>query len=524
MSVRRFALVLFFTSLVVFSFWLMWHTLNYDPSTGSILVASKYWSDFGNTLPLVRSFSFGHNWPVQHPLFPGEPIRYHFLFYALVGLLEKAGLRFDYALNLPSALGFFSLCMMIYALAKRLFVRTGIAVLSVIFFLFNGSLSFLDYFSANPPSFASFKQIISNSSFPSFGPWNGSQIAAFWNLNIYTNQRHLSLSFALVLAIIYILYTENKQLARLTGFILGLLLLLNQAAFVISLPFIGLFFFYRPSLRKTLIISASGFIPWLIFFLAYFKTSAFILFRPFFLLSPPFSIDAVFRYWFLNFGLHLLFIPAGILLAPAKLRPLAIPLFFIFILANLLQFSPDIINNHKFFNFFLIVGSMFSAALVVRFKKWALVLICMLTFGGLIDFFPLKNDYYHRLPDYQHNPDIQFFLKFTSPDSVILNSTWFYHPASLAGRRIFNGYPYFTWSYGYDQVLREQQTQEIYQASTPEIACHLLQKYHISYVELNNRPESYLQPNLSLWQNYFSPLYSNPVSGVSIYNISDSCP
>src|SRR3989338_2340453 len=98
---------LFFV-LFLFSFWLMRRTLSYDPSASSILIGGKYWSDFCGHLPQIRSFSKGLNWPPEYPLFPGEPIRYHFLFYALVGLLEKSGLRLDWALNIPSALGFFA--------------------------------------------------------------------------------------------------------------------------------------------------------------------------------------------------------------------------------------------------------------------------------------------------------------------------------------------------------------------------------------------------------------------------------
>src|SRR5574340_918749 len=88
-----------------FSVWLMFHTFSYQ--SGSMLIAIKAWSDFASHIPLIRSFSLGNNFPPEYPIFPGEPIRYHFLFYLLVGLLEKAGLRIDWALNLPSALSFF---------------------------------------------------------------------------------------------------------------------------------------------------------------------------------------------------------------------------------------------------------------------------------------------------------------------------------------------------------------------------------------------------------------------------------
>ena len=69
----------------------------------TIFIAAKAWSDFASHIPLIRSFSLGINFPPQYPLFPGEPIKYHFLFYYFVGILEKIGLNIGLALNIPSS-------------------------------------------------------------------------------------------------------------------------------------------------------------------------------------------------------------------------------------------------------------------------------------------------------------------------------------------------------------------------------------------------------------------------------------
>src|SRR5579885_3661753 len=79
-----------------FAFWLEFHTFSYDSKAKEMIIAEKVSSDFLAHIPLIRSFSFGHNWPPEYPLFPGVPIRYHFLFYAGVGLLEKIGFRIDW--------------------------------------------------------------------------------------------------------------------------------------------------------------------------------------------------------------------------------------------------------------------------------------------------------------------------------------------------------------------------------------------------------------------------------------------
>ena len=216
---------------LIFSSWLMFHTFGYDGTSNvpaafdggstqkNILIARACWSDFGSHIPLIRSFSMGDNFDrlrslqsPEYPLFSGEPIRYHFLFYMVVGLLEKIGLRLDWALNIPSILGFTLLLAGIWSLAVVLFKDKKIAILSIIFFLFNGSLSFLKFFKDHPISLNTPLDILRANAFPAFGPWDGGQITAFWNLNIYTNQRHLAWGFAIgIWFLVWIVTSANRS-------------------------------------------------------------------------------------------------------------------------------------------------------------------------------------------------------------------------------------------------------------------------------------------------------------------------
>ena len=61
--------------LLWFSTWIMFKTFSYDFETGKIMVGKKIWSDLAANLPLIRSFSYGDNWPPEYPIYPGEPIR-----------------------------------------------------------------------------------------------------------------------------------------------------------------------------------------------------------------------------------------------------------------------------------------------------------------------------------------------------------------------------------------------------------------------------------------------------------------
>lgn len=521
---------------LTFSFWLMFSTFSYN--NGSMLIATKAWSDFASHIPLIRSFSFGGNFPPEYPIFPGEPIRYHFLFYALVGVLEKLGLRIDYALNIPSAFSFAGLLIIIYYLAKKLFKSKFVGLLSVIFFLFNGSLSFLEFFKTHPLSISSISDIFNNSIFPSFGPYDGKIVSAFWNLNIYTNQRHLAFSFFLVLLIIYLLYTKTifkKWITiSLVGFIINILLFTNPAALLIAFLFISWLFFLKPKQNFWLLLTLPMLLLWLFIFPSFFISSHNVIFKPGFLIPNPLNFLSFINYWILNFGLSTILIPLSFFKINRKLKLLFLPMIILFIAPNLLQFSPDMINNHKFFNFFLILGSMLTVNLLVYlwknnnlrglfYKFLCIFLFIFLTLSGIIDLMPIKNDRFITINDYPVNQDIKWIMENTPKNSVFLNSSYLYNPTSLAGRKIFFGYSYFAWSYGYDTKKREKVFLEMLEGQTKNRVCLLLKKSNISFVELNNFPSKPIDPNWNLWRNNFKVIYSNPRTGETIYNVFFSC-
>jgi len=554
--------IYFWIILSTFSFlfasWLMFHTFSYDGKSSSMLIAPKAWSDFGAHIPLIRSFSLGNNWPPQSPLFPGVPIRYHFLFYFLVGMLEKAGLRIDWALNIPSIIGFAGLLVLIAIVAKRLFNRWSVAVLSIVLFLFNGSLSFIRFFQKHPLSFHSLPDIIFNSAFPSFGPWDGKLVSAFWNLNIYTNQRHLAFSFALVLLGIVLISGKRTTVNHLSfqsigiAFIMVVLLFTNQAAALIVLIWFAWIFILKKEARIPLVFAACISLPYLLILTSITEPSGSIKFNPGYLILKPLTIPMFLTFWWQNLGFSMVTIPLGLLVAPKKVRNLfIIPLLILFIAPNIWRFSPDMINNHKFFNFFLIMGNMLTAYLLVRlfecgrsvhnsdifadkdgYVKKILNVFCrlltciclfLLTLSGFIDLFPIINDRAGPLLDIPNNKDAVFFLKHTDARDIILNSTWFYHPASLAGRKIFSGFSYFTWSYGYNQGSREQIQKRIFAAPNINEACQLLKANDIRFIELSDRPEQYLTINRLLFTQSFIRVYRNNQSGISVYDVIASC-
>lgn len=522
---KNFFSILFLVAAFIFSWWLMFSTFSY--SHGTIFVASKAWSDFGSHIPLIRSFSFGWNFPPEYPLFAGEPIHYHFLFYAFVGFLERIGVPLDIALNTPSALLFFSLLVMLYIFAVSLFKSRLVGFLSVVFFIFNGSFSFLYYFKDNAFSLESIKNITTNTTFTSFHPYYGDGlVSAFWNLNIYTNQRHLAAAFAFSLAVIYIFLKpilkdkthESITITILLGFLLGLSFYFHLAAFGMTLVTIALLSILFPKIRSSglTVILLSLLIAFPQYKYMNQNESAFSLLLKFGYLTPePVELLSFLNYWTLNIGLHLVLIPVGFLLATKKAKKIFIAFFSFFIIGNVFQFSPEMAANHKFFNYFMLIGGMFSAYTIFRIwkkniflKLSACVLVFFLILSGVMDIFPIYNDTKASINDYQKNPDISWIKTHTPQEAVFLNTSYFLPSESLAGRKIFLGWPYFAWSQGYDTNTRSLDVKNMLSSNNKLQVCSFLQRNNLYGIILTQESQDF--PYSKEWfLSNFKPAYTS---------------
>jgi hypothetical protein len=362
---------------LIFGSFLMLSTFSVADNT--LYIASKAWSDFASHIPLIRSFSLGYNFPPQYPLFPGEVIKYHFLFYAFVGLLEKIGLRIDLALNIPSIIGFALLILMIYLLAKLIFRSRTVGFLGILFFLFNSSLSYIYYFKNHPLSLQSILDIPKIANFQSFAPYDSGIISAFWNLNIYTNQRHLALAIAFSFIVIYLLikpvFTKSKSsivISIILGILLGFSFYLHLAVLMMTgivILFLGIFF-SKIRLACFLALFAAALIAFPQYLYLNSSEGFKMLFNPGYLVSGKLTLVNISQFWIYNLGLSLVLIPLGIIFSDWKQRKIFLSFFTLFIVGNLIQFSPEIAANHKFFNYFIIIGNLFSAyALFILWKN-----------------------------------------------------------------------------------------------------------------------------------------------------------
>lgn len=487
---------------LVFSTWLMFWTFQYHD--GQIVMLGRLWSDFAAHIPMVRSFSMGHNFPPEYPTFPGEPIRYHYLFFLIVAGFEKLGFNIAFAMNIPSTFGLWLLLFMMYLTTKELFGSRKAGVLSIVLFLFNGSWSILEILKKASSLPELFRKIVTAQEYASFGPWDGHIVSAFWNWNIYLDQRHLAFSFGIALALCFPLLksvTDRhfKLKKKWYPFIFISFIgfpLLHQAAYVITLGWCLLWslIFFRKIPRKILFFYSVCIACSLIMHFGFTQNSKQHMEIAFGYLAKEKDFQSIATYWLYNLGFYLLLAPLLWVFSHKKIKVFFIPAVIFFILANVVQLSTDMINNHKLINYTIICGDILVAGWLIALWKKHLLLkplialsILLLTASGIADVFPVINNHFLFVDDYPISQTAQWILHNTTPTSIFLSNEYIYNPASLVGRKLFLDYGYFNWSMGYPDRERRELLKIFY---SPQISktnlCQELQRSHIDYVSLIN--------------------------------------
>ena len=186
--------------IVVLGITLMWTTFFIEGD--KLYIGVSVFSDFSPHIGMIRSFSYGNNFPTAYSHFAGEDIKYHFMFQFLVGNLEYLGLPLDYAFNIPSIISFVSAFLMLYLLAVKITGKLSAGYLACLFFAFRSAKTLFTYLSELSPGTNIIRALADNTSFISDTP---NEDWGLWNLNVYCNQRHLAFGLTVIFLVIILL-------------------------------------------------------------------------------------------------------------------------------------------------------------------------------------------------------------------------------------------------------------------------------------------------------------------------------
>lgn len=477
---RKFELILFLT-FFVFSWWLMSKSFSYDTAKSTFLIARHQVGDFGLHLSLIRSFSWGNNFPIESPFFPGKPLPYHYNFDLIVGLLEKLGVRIDLALNGLSVFSFTLLLYLIYKLPQKIFLeKRMIGLISVLLFICNSSLTFVDFVKAKGLNILNFKEMWLLPDYIHKGPFDGSEISIFFTLNVFLNQRHLILALVMGLFIIYycIDRIEKKETLVIHFFTMGLLLgfisRFHMLIFFCSSVFILLFLI----LFKKIKIIPLIFLPALFIFSFHLKdiigqdiTHDFINLG--FLANKPLNVISFLRFWIFNLGFSIPFMICGFFLPHKKQKKIFFCFLPLFILGNIFQFSFRIDHNHSIFNFFIIFANFYVAYFLLKILKFKitgliifLISLFLITFSGFLNLMAVKNDFKYPYDDAPKNKFIFWIKSHTDKDAIFLSKEEILDPVTLAGRKNYLGHDYYLSVLGYNTSKRKKLVKDFFEAKS----------------------------------------------------------
>ncbi len=554
---------------LIFACWLMFAPLNFR--NGQFQIAIKAWSDFGANMSLVQSFALGHNFPTQHPFFPGEMIHYHFLFWFQAANLEFLGLNPVWSVNILSILTLLALLVLIMTLGEVLFDSRAAGRIAACLFFFTSSLAYLPFLKSQPSFAAAVASAWHATDFlPSGYPFRGEGWGAL-SANVYAYQRHLISGIGILLAVMIFAISRyrrrvdsgkelNPELQQangvsttndpgsasatrilpgdlaafiFSGVLIGLLPYWNSPVFISALLIFGVAFLLLPYRLYTACLIGAAIVVGLpqVLLLRSGNVTHAPIFHFGYTLDHA-TLWLVIKYLGWMFGLKWLLIVIALIFASDFQRRLMIALMSLLVVVFILQLSPDIFNNHKLLNIWATIANLYAGYALWRISRkrivgiaLAIVLAVGVTLGGVIDLMPIHNDAAITIP-FENDRLTQWVVNHTKPSDVFLTHQLLTHPILFAGRKIFFGNTLFAWTAGYDLAARERDYHSMFEEKDFAKLNRLLADNHIAFVAIDDgvrHNNTIKELNESVYQQHFERVFEDSehhYDNVTIYKVA----
>lgn len=558
---------------------LMWST--FYISDGQLNIAVSVFSDFSPHIGMIRSFSYGNNFPSSYSHYAGEDIRYHFMFMFLAGNMEFLGLPIDYAFNIPSILSFVSAFMLLYVLTLKITGKVLSSVLALLFFAFRSGKAIFVYLSEIPKGNDVFKTLSENTNFIGKTPhedWG------LWNLNVYCNQRHLAFGLAAMFFLIImflphlyetfemlktqviinknsktsiakkgnykmnndrtsniwvnlrrIFFTKDGWRVKSIGRPLALGILLGSLSFFHGSAVIGcllvLFVIAVLAYRRleflitaiiTLVLSILQ--TWL-----FIEGSAVTPQYLFGFIADNKTIFGVASYLEQLLGVLIPIVIIAFIFGKPIERYLILAFIAPLIFAFTLMLTVDVTVNHKYIMMSCILLGVFAASLIswlldkgfLMLRITAAILILMMTLTGIYDFTTVlrKNSKEGKIILYMEDPLTEYINEHSDSKDIFLTAPYTINQVVFGGAMLYQGHQYYAWSAGYDTFYRDAMVGKMYEAASPEELDKLIEENDISFIviDYDNRNSMYYNLNEDNIRATYECVYT---SGSGEWNIS----
>lgn len=506
--------MVFLVFTFLFVTWMMFYTFHVND--GHLYSGFTVYGDYAPHTAMMRSFSWGNNFPTQYPHFGGADVKYHFMFQFLAGNLEYLGMRIDFAYNSVSILALTGFFMVLYILARRITGSFTAGVLTVVFTVFRSGIAFFRFAWEHLQAGDLWKTLAENTSFIGYTP---NENWGLWNFNVYLNQRHLAFGLILVGLAVWVflewleagvsyeetgwrflkdrLFTKQAwksrslETALLMGLLLGLCSFWNGAAVIGGLLILcGMAFFSDGKLDYAVMAAVTiGF--------SLLQTKIFIrgsVVEPavyFGFLAEEKTLTGVLWYLVQISGFFFPGLLLLIFLVKRRERTVLAAFLLPAVFAFVVSLTPDVNVNHKYIMISYAFLTMFWAMAVVRlwkgrlWRKLAAVLlaICM-TATGVYDFVVIlkDNDSGHRVGVNLESALSQWLGENLKKNDLVLTPEYSINEVTMSGAMMYLGWPYYAWSAGYDTYYRAGKAVEIYTTDSRETLEKTVAQEKISYI------------------------------------------
>ena len=507
------------------------------------------WGDWATHLTFAGSFAYGHNFPPQYPIDPGNHLGYPFMIDFLAANLVPLGASLPSALVLTSGLLGLAFPAVLYLAASRFAGSRGAAVIAVAVFLLSGGLGFVYL----------------------IGDIGHSGIGVLAHLpREYTLNRDLNFQW-LNPVLAYLV----PQRSTLFGFSLVLIVLLlvwlavrerqDWKTFLFAGVVAGVMPAFHVHAYGT-VVALSAF--WAVFnrrreWIAFFVPALLVAVPILIWMWPPannsfcgtgpkiggycievgwlsstdwqrdgavyFPADFVW-FWLKNTSLLIpLLIAAQFVRGwiPTAFEKWFAPMWLWFLIPNFIVLQPWDWDNTKFFIFWALLGSIvvggFLAGMVKRHRWTAslvaamLVLLCL---SGTLDLARASDASVssYRFTDTKGIQVADWVRQNTPASAVFALADEHNSPIpTLAGRRVMSGYPGWLWTYGLADYARKQ-SDELAILRGDLNTADLVDRYGVGYVLIG--PQELAPPrsaSQAYWQQHGTLVYSN--GEYSVYRV-----
>lgn len=462
------------------------------------------WGDWPVHLGVVSSFVWGGNFPPEHPRFLDHPFAYHYLSDLTAAAQVVLGMDPGEALALHSWVGSVLVAMGLYAFARRLTRRRGVALLATVLFLLGGGLGWL----ATAEAVATSGDLFGTLGTLAWDRMVNSErevgLNNFQVVNLFfgfmASQRAflygLPIAFAAFSTLLVAVRVRRTSLYVLAGVIAGLLPLAHLAtllAFVLVIPALFLLFPSRRWLGFGVAAVAIA-LPQLLTQTGGGVGALAALRLEIGWVSPP---DPWPVFWAKNLGFGILFTAYGLLVrrvVPARSRRFLLGFMPIFVIVNVVAFQPWSWDNHKVLVYWFLACAILGASAIAFLwrlnrgrgglpaRAVVVVLVSTMLLSGVLEDVGVGlGQTRHRMLDAQALEIAALVRERTAPDAVFVTAMRNHDPvAMLTGRRIFVGYWSWLWTEGIDYAPRREIVRTIYRDPAQRDA--LIARYGIDFL------------------------------------------